>query len=180
MKINYGAGEIQLPGFINIDSVKNETSKPNLVCDILQNPLPFSNDSVETIYFLHCIEHIKRNKWYLIFDEFRRVLQMDGELVLAYPEFEVCAKYFIENYKGARDYWRMTLYGRQLYQSDHHIVPMRTAEVIDILVQFGFHDIKYGPEVDEWNTILNCRKGQLQSNREDIYRRELFGLGANK
>jgi len=175
MKLNYGCGEQPLEGYTNVDSVQNKITKPDLIADIKLGSLPFDNETFEEICALHCIEHIERGWWPRVFQEFHRILQPNGLLILAYPEFERCAHNFITNYKGARDFWRMTLYGRQDHPGDYHVVPMRTEEIISILNDFGFYDVQYGPEVDEdWSTFLTCKRGKKPVNREELYKKEMF------
>src|SRR6185436_18166651 len=103
MKLNYGCGEQPLEGYTNVDSVQNKITKPDLIADIKLGSLPFDNETFEEICALHCIEHIERGWWPRVFQEFHRILQPNGLLILAYPEFERCAHNFITNYKGARD-----------------------------------------------------------------------------
>lgn len=172
MKLNYGAGETKLKGFINIDI--EESTKPDLVCDIRKSFLPYENDSVDQINCIHNLEHIELSHWPKFFIEFHRVLKEDGQLYLAYPEFDICAKYFIENYRGMREFWRKCLYGRQLYPGDYHVVPMRTEEVIQWLEMFGFKDIKSCAEPAEpHNTFVGAKKGKSALTREDILRNEV-------
>lgn len=175
MKINYGCGESPLEGFINIDTEQNDLTKPDIVCDIKRSTLPFKDEEVEVICALHVLEHIEMGHWQRVFLEFHRVLMPNGQLILAYPEFEICAKYFIENHKGARDFWRRTLYGRQHYPGDYHVVPMRTPEVITNLKEYGFANIKYGPEVDEeWSTFLSCNKVKALKSRAGMLKESIF------
>ncbi len=175
LKLNLACGETNLEGFINVDSIKNERVNPDVIADIKAGPLPFENESCELIHFIHALEHIEQKFWLFVFSEFRRVLISGGELRLAYPEFEICAKYFIENYRGMRTFWRRTLYGRQLYPGDFHVVPMRTVEVVNCLEEAGFHGIKTTPEPEQsYNTFLIAYKGALPMTREDILKREIF------
>lgn len=179
MKINYGSGDEYLEGYVNIDKIyiKNSAFKPDLICDITKQPLPFGNDSIEVVSFIHCLEHIEQKFWFGILDEFFRVLQPEGFLYLAYPEFEVCAKYFMDNHRGQRDFWRQTLYGRQLHPGDYHVVPMRTIEVMNYLEVCGFKDMKSTPAPnDEYETFLTCKKGIRPLNREAIFKKEIFNI----
>lgn len=174
-KLNYGCGEMHLDGYINVDAFKNELTKPDVVCDLKTSILPFGNDYFEEVCALHVLEHVERGYWQMFFEEFYRVLVPDGTLMIAYPEFERCAKNFIENYKGNRDFWRMTLYGRQSHPGDYHIVPMRTEEIIQNLNAYGFKDIKYGEEAqEEWSTFLICKKGERLKTRVDLLKSEVF------
>lgn len=173
MKLNYGCGEAKLEGFINIDS--SELVKPDIICDIKKGNLPFKDEEIELIHCIHNLEHIELPFWPQLFSEFWRVLIPEGKLILAYPEFERCAINFIENSHGRRDWWRATLYGRQLYPGDYHVVPMITSEVIDALHCFGFNNIKAVPEpLEPYNTCLIAFKGQKALSREDVIRKEIF------
>lgn len=175
LKLNIGCGEMKLEGYTNVDL--EETSKPDLVHDIRKGPLPFADGTVDHIQMFHSIEHIEMKFWNLILSDFHRVLKDDGTLFLAYPEFEKCSQYFLENHLGLRDLFRATLYGRQLYPGDYHVVPMVTPELIGILRHLGFHNFKSGPDPDEdWNSIVLCHKGSMPLVREDILRKEIFGL----
>jgi len=173
LKLNFGSGENYLPGYTNIDL--EEKNKPDLVLDIRKSPLPYDNESVELINMFHCLEHIELPYWPGIFLEFHRVLILEGELRLAYPEFETCAKYFIENFHGERDFFRWTLYGMQRWPGDYHVVPMVTGDVVNALFRYGFHEVKSGPEPTEpYNTFLTARKTILPKTREDILREQIF------
>lgn len=175
MKLNYGSGETKLDGFINIDI--ELSAKPDLVCDLRKEPFPYETSSIDEIRCIHNLEHIEQKYWNQVFAEFYRVLKPEGCLYLAYPEFEICAKFFIEDFKGMRDFWQKTLYGRQLYPGDYHVVPMRTSQVIDYLKNHGFHKISSTPEpFEEYNTFVEAFKGELPLTREQIFRREVFAI----
>ena len=119
MKINLGCGESPLDGYINIDSIKNKLTQPDVIANIKLEFLPFKSYECEEICALHVLEHIERDYWSRIFDEFYRLLIPDGVLILAYPEFERCAHNFITNFKGARDFWRMTHHDWRVTDNGH-------------------------------------------------------------
>jgi Methyltransferase domain len=175
VKLNYGSGENKLDGCINVDC--EAKTKPDLICDLTKDSLPFENDSIDTIYCIHNIEHIEQHFWPHVFTEFRRVLKIDAPLILMYPEFEVCSRYFLENYKGMRAFWRACLYGRQLYDADYHVTPMVTSEVCNHLKMSGFHNIRYAPEDQEPQyTVLKALKAAELITKETLLRREVFHL----
>jgi predicted SAM-dependent methyltransferase len=178
MKLNYGCGESKLEDFINVDIEKS--CNPDLICDIRKESLPFKDGEIEEIWCIHNIEHIEFKYWGKVFFEFHRVLQKDGTLVLAYPEFEKCAKYFIENHLGVRDFWRMTLYGRQKYPGDYHTTPVISSHLKTYLLDNGFKDIYYTPEkgsCGEYGTILSCKRGNIVT-RGMIANASYFGISA--
>lgn len=173
MNLNVGCGETKLKGFINIDI--EEATKPDLICDLRKEPFPYGPDTVDVIHCIHNIEHIEQKYWPQIFCEFWRVLKPEGELRLAYPEFEKVSHNFLENTLGLRDFWRATLYGRQLYPGDYHVVPMVTAEVEDFLETCGFHNILSSPEPNrDYNTFLIAQKGPSPMTRERLIENEVF------
>lgn len=173
VKINYGCGETKLKGFINVDIEKKV--KPDLVCDLRKTPFPYETGTVDTIQCIHNLEHIEQRFWSHVLCEFWRVLKPEGLLYLAYPEFERCAKNFLENAKGKRDFFRKTLYGRQLYPGDYHVVPMVTGEVVNYLLDCGFHNIKSTPEPAEpYNTFVVAYRGTLPKTKADVLRHEIF------
>lgn len=175
MKLNYGCGETKLEGFINIDI--EDTTKPDMICDLRKQALPYETESVDKIHCLHNLEHIERKYWAQVIFEFARVLKPGAQLHLAYPEFEVCAKNYIENHQGLRDFWEKTIYGRQLYPGDYHVAAMRTVEILEFLRGFGFTNMRHAPEpIAPYNTYLIAEKGILPMTREDLMRKELFGI----
>jgi len=173
MKLNIGCGETKLEGYINIDI--EESIKPDLVLDVRKQNLPYEENSVERITCLHNIEHIEYKYHFWILQQFYKVLIPDGFLILAYPEFEKCVKNFLSNNRGLKDFWRATLYGRQLYPGDYHVTPMVTEDLIPLLKDVGFTNIKHIPEIgEEYNTFLTCNKGIKPLNQEDLLRIEVF------
>lgn len=172
-KINFGSGETKLEGFVNIDM--EASTNPDVVCDIRTGHLPFDIESVEVIQMLHCIEHIEMKYWNHVFAEFHRVLIPEGKLFMAYPEFEKCAKNFLENHLGLKEHFRATLYGRQLYPGDYHVVPMVTPDLVSILQQCGFHEFLTSADPDEdWNSLVVCKRGTLPQVREGFLKEQIL------
>jgi SAM-dependent methyltransferase len=173
--LNIGCGESLLPDCINVDCTTNALVKPDLVCDVRKEALPYEDESVDEIWMIHALEHIELYYWEVIFKEFARVLKPNGILLLAYPEFEKCAKNFVDNTNDARSFWRATLYGRQLYPSDYHVVPMHSPDIKNTLEIYKFYRVKYGPESEHetYNTTLVARRDPEQITREDIIVKEL-------
>lgn len=172
MKLNLGCGTSKLPGFVNCDA--DAALNPDVVVDLLK-PLPFENESVDLIVMAHAIEHI--SEWYqqtLLF-EFNRVLKSGGELVLTYPEFKKCAQNYIDNFQGKRDFWKATIYGRQLTEWDKHVTLMDTDVFKETLREHGFVEIQSAPEKHEaYNTVLRAKKGTRLISYEEAVVQEFF------
>lgn len=171
---NFGCGSSKLPDCINVDV--NKDLKPDLVMDLIKFPYPLDTESAHKIYFLHTIEHIEEKFHVILLQEFHRILQHMGLLVLAYPEFEACASNYINNAFGKKEFWKHTIYGRQLYPSDFHVSLMDSREFKQLLNSVGFKIISMKPEVDEpYNTIVIAEKVKTRPTYEDILKREVFG-----
>ncbi len=173
--LNIGCGESYLDGFINIDCVEGGQVKVDLLLDITTQPLPYKDNSVDEIWMIHSLEHIEIRKWDFILGEFHRVLKVNGILCLSYPEFRECAKRFLADTNKQRNFWRATLYGRQLYKSDYHVCPMDSNEIKEILETIGFYRVKFTPESNNepYNTIMVGYKDPEQITREAILTKEL-------
>lgn len=86
LKINCGAGDYRLPGWINIDS--DAASAPDVLHDLSQG-LPFDDASVDFLHsedFLSCLPDIASVRRFL--RDARRVLKPTGVMRLLLPSLE--------------------------------------------------------------------------------------------
>ena len=154
---NLGCGSNKIPGCINVDV--EPANNPDMIADF-RKPIIAPSGLADRVFLFHTIEHIEQKFHLSIFLEAYRLLKTGGLFVLSYPEFSVCAHRFISNHRGQREFYRATLYGRQLFPSDYHVTPMHTPEVVALLLDTGFTGIthKSEPEPNEFNTIVQCTK----------------------
>ncbi len=180
IRLNLGCGESKLEDFVNIDMVKTNDVMPDLVLDVRKERFPYEDESVDDVWMLHSIEHIERYYWNHLFQEVYRVLKPNGVFLLSYPEFGECAKRFIENKDNNRIFYSHTLYGRQLWDSDYHVVPMHSSWLKEQLEPYGFYRIYYQPESEQepYNTVFVARRDPEISLREDVITKELNLLPA--
>src|ERR1035437_6096292 len=90
MKLNLGAGEEKIPGFISVDFYEHADVK----CDVRK--LPYADNSIEEVRAYHLIEHFNFKEAYDLVKEWHRVLQPNGILSLETPDFLGSCKKFIE------------------------------------------------------------------------------------
>lgn len=70
MKIDLGCGRNKKPGYIGIDSCKEV--KPDIVCKLGIEKLPFEDNSVTHVYSNHFIEHLYDHEIeYLLYELYR-------------------------------------------------------------------------------------------------------------
>jgi len=175
ISLNIGCGESNLEGFVNIDCIEGGQVKPDLLVDISTQKLPYQDNEVDDIWMIHSLEHIEMRKWDFILGEFVRVLKPNGILCLSYPEFRECSQRFLADTNKQRNFWRATLYGRQLYKSDYHVCPMDSNEIKEILESSGFYRVNFKPESNNepYNTIMVAFKDPAPITRESVLVKEL-------
>jgi len=80
--LHLGCGPKYLPGFVNIDG--NLFNKLDLWLDV-RNGLPFSSNTVDSIYSTHMFEHFYPDELQLLLRECLRVLRPGGGIRLIVP-----------------------------------------------------------------------------------------------
>lgn len=176
IKLNLGCGSNKIEDCINIDS--EISCKPDIVHDILLSPLPFGDGLVDEVYLFHTIEHMQKKFHRVILSEIHRVLRPDGRFLVSYPEFRKCFRNWEINKNDQKQFWEATIFGRQLYPSDHHVCIMDSVDFHNTLNEIGFKDIKMRaePTPNEFNTIVSTLKGQKMVSYEDIIRQDIENM----
>lgn len=82
-KLDLGTGNKKPKGFITLD-IRKET-KPDIVCDLEKDKIPFDDNSVDFIRASHILEHI-RNFFYMM-NECYRILTPKGLMEVTVPYY---------------------------------------------------------------------------------------------
>jgi len=172
MRLNLGCGTNKISGCINIDVEKS--CNPDLIVDFLNEKLPFDAGSVSTVYLFHTIEHIQKRKHRNLLDEIHRVLKPGGVFFVAFPEFKKCYKNWEVDKGGQKHFWEATMFGRQLYPSDHHVCIMDSIDFRQVLLESGFDSFQVSaePEPNEFNMVIQCKKAKPYGSYEELVQRE--------
>lgn len=175
MILNLGCGSNKVEGAVNIDLEKS--CKPDLILDF-RTSIPFPADFADKIYLFHTIEHIEEKFHETILKECHRILKPSGSILISYPEFTTCAQNYIRNFKGQRDFWKATIFGRQLYPSDYHVSLMDSSFFSSVLYKCGFGSILCSPESEEekFNTLVSAVKSETRLTYEDTINKFIFGI----
>lgn len=108
MVIDLGCGEAKVTGAVGVDNV--DLPSVDVVHDLLQFPYPFEDESAETIYLNHVIEHFILNDTQAILAECHRILQPHGELIIRVPHVFCVAAWVDITHKqaftfGSASFW---------------------------------------------------------------------------
>jgi predicted SAM-dependent methyltransferase len=122
MKLHLGCGKKNLgEDWIHIDGSNYPHIKYHNI-----TKLPFEDETVDLIYLSHVFEYFDREEVIDVLKEWQRVLKKGGILRLAVPDFEACAKLYVNNEVPLSKYvgmfygkWKMTeettIYHRTIY-----------------------------------------------------------------
>lgn len=69
MKLNIGAGDVKLAGFVNLDY--DSISNPDYVVDIEKDRFPFDDNTVETVVAHHILEHLGEGYFHCLQEIYR-------------------------------------------------------------------------------------------------------------
>lgn len=84
--IHIGCGEINAPGFVNVDA-RPHPHVHFVTKSLFRLPM-FPDDSAELVYMSHVLEHVRRDDLQATLREMRRVLIPGGVLRVSVPDFD--------------------------------------------------------------------------------------------
>ena len=176
MKIlNLGCGENKISPIINIDI--NSACNPDIVLDLVTEPLPFKDKEISEVYSLNLFQYIKKPFWPIILSEINRVLKLGGKAYFTFPDFRKCSTYYVENKQGKLNDWEKILYGSQETEYDYVVSIVHSLSFAFLLKEHGFTNIIFGEEEKTEHTILLACERSLETvkTREDVLAKEIFG-----
>jgi len=142
-KIHLGCGKRYIPGFVHVDLA--DFAHIDYQHRIDRLPM-FEDNSASLIYSCHSFEYFDRQQAKEVLAEWRRVLEPEGVLRLAVPDFEA----LIKVYEKFGDLNRVLgpLYGRWAVPSSNpdSLIYHRTVydfnSLQDLLIQNGFSEVR--------------------------------------
>jgi predicted SAM-dependent methyltransferase len=137
MKLHLGCGKRFIPGFVHIDAI----DFPHVDHVATIDSLSFiRDDSVSLIYACHVLEHFKRADVMRVLREWLRVLQPNGVLRIAVPDF---AK-LVEVYQKNRDIKQVVgpIFGGQDYLYNIHYNIFDEHSLAELLGKAGYSKVQ--------------------------------------
>jgi SAM-dependent methyltransferase len=131
VRVNIGAGQTRIPGFINVD-ISNEA---DISLDLSKDPLPFEDSSVDVIFSYHTLEHVP--DYLFALSEIHRVLKHGGRFLVGLP-YVTLTKYHLVN-----PYHLHNFNEYSFYFFDVHKLKGSAAEENAIMFKRVFHRFHY-------------------------------------
>ncbi len=172
--IHLGCGEINAPGFINVDAVP--FSHIHYVQQVEDLSI-FPNNYADLIYASHVLEHISYRKVFEVLGEWHRVLKEGGVLRLAVPDFDKLIKVYSAENKDVQTIIKV-LMGGQGYAYNVHKSVFNEKYLEELLLLVGFREVRrWDPQKVELHSFedwasrpikLNGKKYSISLNLEAI------------
>lgn len=139
-KLHLGCGVKHFPGWFHVDAL----DYPHVDHIGPVDDLPFiENNTSGLIYACHLLEHFGRKTFARALSEWHRVLRPGGVLRLAVPDFEACARLYLDGKleRGLEDI-RGLVIGGQRDKYDFHGMIFDEADLTAALLDVGFGDVR--------------------------------------
>lgn len=138
MKLHLGCGPRYIPGFKHVDIIKH----PHVdVVAAIDDLFMIKDDEVDLIYACHVFEHFNKRTRESVLREWHRVLKPGGTLRLAVPDFEVCARLYLEGSARLEQIHGPVLGGQTyLYNFHYCLYDFPAMEVL--LEELGFGNVR--------------------------------------
>lgn len=157
--LHLGCGEVDAPGFVNIDAIPH----PHVhYVRAIDNLRIFRNDSANFIYASHCLEHFSHREVLFVLEEWHRVLKPGGILCLSVPDFELMLDIYFDNNKST-DSIIAPLMGGQDYKYNFHKTVFNHESLSALLLQAGFSFVrKWLPDSDPLHAVDGWSKRNVK------------------
>jgi predicted SAM-dependent methyltransferase len=149
IKLNLGCGFDRRPGYVNVDL--HAKHDPDLVADVTQLDTIADQSCTEALA-QDVLEHLPRAKAETAVQEWNRVLQPQGRLVIRVPSLVHLLQLLSDKKRqGLEEQQNLVqcLYGTQGYEGDFHLNGFTEVTLRHLLTQAGF-DVLSVEIVDQW------------------------------
>lgn len=154
-KLNLGCGGKTMEGYTNVDIFKGPGVDE--VFDL--DEIPYLDNTISAINSEHSLEHVGWKRSEKALEEWFRVLEPGGELVLKMPDLEQCCREYIKQPIDTynRLWYKYTIYGIQKSQggepdeAQYHTSGYSKQEIEIVLKRIGFI-VNYAENYDGWST----------------------------
>ena len=156
-RVHIGCGEIDLPGWINVDG--RDFSHVHVVSNRLDLD-EFSAESLTEIYLCHVLEHFGFEEVERLLAVFHSKLQPGGVLRLSVPDFSLLTHIYNETGRDL-EHIKYALMGGQGYEYNFHKSVFDDAHLRKLLTKAGYSNC------ENWETVADfgCNIGDWSAKK---------------
>jgi predicted SAM-dependent methyltransferase len=136
--LHLGCGKSHLPGFINIDARPSDSV--DISCDIRR--LPYQNNSINTIYMCHSLEHLPLPEIQYFLKYIHGLLDDEGKFFISVPDFNILASMYLSKIVNLSTIVR-AIHGGQEYDGNTHYLSFDAEFLTGLLKAAGFKHISF-------------------------------------
>ena len=150
LRLHLGCGDIDYPGFVNIDGRPAPHVHRLQRIDKLD---AFADQSASLIYACHCLEHFGFRQVPLVMKEWRRVLKPGGIVRISVPDFDHLVNLYLESGRDVQSIIQ-PLMGGQDYAFNFHYTCFNRTDLSRLLVEAGFRNPReWHPGTDTYTSV---------------------------
>lgn len=136
IKLHLGCYQKKIYGFINVDA--RADVNPDVVDDAFKLS-KFKNNSIDTIYASHLLEHCKRADYKPALKRWHELLKTGGTLRIAVPDFEALCNYYLKTKDTVAI--QNCMFGSQKHPYDFHYIGLDEGTLKRDLEEIGFTNV---------------------------------------
>lgn len=169
--LHIGCGQVNSPGYINIDARK--FPHVHIVTRKITSLPLFPSDQADLIYMCHVLEHVKRGQVIAVLSEMRRILKTGGVLRLSVPDFDRIVEIYNATQRSI-DAIQGPLMGGQDYDYNFHHLAFNAEHLRKLLLSCGYREVR------AWDPD-NCQYHDFQdwASMRHSYGEEKFEISLN-
>jgi predicted SAM-dependent methyltransferase len=159
IRLHLGCGNIDHPGFINIDGRPMRHVHHVQRIDRLPN---FGDGTAVLVYASHCLEHFPNLQLTAVLQEWCRVLKPGGVLRLSVPDFDVLVEIYLESGRDI-EVVQGPLMGGQDYPFNFHYAALNEQKLTALLHGAGFRAVqRWQVGTDSYTSIPDWSGGSIE------------------
>lgn len=150
LRLHLGCGEIDHPGFVNVDGIDRPHVHHVQRIDLLKR---FATGAADLIYCSHALEHFGHRHATRVLREWYRVLSPGGWLCLSVPDFDAMVGMY-DHSNHDMGHIIQPLFGAQDYPFNFHYNAFNEASLKALLLKVGFKTVRpwiHGS--DPWHSV---------------------------
>jgi predicted SAM-dependent methyltransferase len=157
IRLHLGCGDIDYPGFVNIDArPQNHVHHVQRIDELSK----FVDNSVTLIYGSHCLEHISHKRVVEVLKEWHRALKPSGVLRVSVPDFDLLLDIYLQNNRDMQSII-LPLMGEQDYSFNFHYTAFTFGDLSRLFSEAGFRESRRWQNGTEQFTSLPDWSGRF-------------------